>query len=724
MKILIGACWRLLLHLFALVRSLSSYMLRRDIIRVDTRDAPAARTAHDQGKNFGYNRQMGEATNHTSGHLDRDEELLRLREMFAQSPSFSALLHGSEHRFVLTNPAYQQLIGHRDVVGLTVREAIPEVESQGFISLLDEVFVTGKPFIGRDVEILLQRTPGAPPETFFLDFVYQPIRDGSGKVKSIFVEGSDTTERRATEDALRASESRLRELNLDLERQVVERAQARGLTWQLSPDLLGALNSKGYFETSNPAWNSVLGWSEAEVASMSIFELLHPDDLEHTRAGFEQTLVGEPAIRFVNRYRCKDGSYRWISWVGILEDGFVYCTGRDITADKAAEIELAAAQEALRQSQKMEAIGQLTGGIAHDFNNLLTGIIGSLDLVRRRMRAQRPDDIPRFMDAASTSALRAAALTHRLLAFARRQSLDTRPNDINRLVANMADLLHRTLGEQIELQTAFAADLWTAFTDANQLESALLNLVINARDAMPNGGRLTIETANSVLDTAYATLNEDVEPGDYVLISVSDTGTGMPPDVVAKAIDPFFTTKPVGQGTGLGLSMIYGFAKQSLGHLRIYSEVGHGTTVKLYLPRALQDAIELNTPITELPRGRGETILVVEDDTTVRLIISDVLEELGYNVLVASDARPAIPVLQSDQRIDLMVSDVILPHINGRKLAEIARASRPNLKVLFVTGYADNAILRGDFLDPAMDMLTKPFALDALGAKVRMMVER
>jgi PAS domain S-box-containing protein len=667
---------------------------------------------------------MGEAGDHISGHLDGDEELLRLREMFAQSPSFSALLHGPEHRFVLTNPAYQQLIGHRDVVGLTVREALPEVESQGFIGLLDEVFATGKPFIGRDVEIVLQRAPGAPPETRILDFVYQPIRDGSGNVESIFVEGSDTTERRATEDALRASEARLRELNLDLERQVVERAQARGLTWELSPDLLGALNSEGYFETSNPAWKSVLGWSEAEVASMSIFELLHPDDLEHTRAGFEQTLVGEPAIRFINRYRCKDGSYRWISWVGILEDGFVYCTGRDITADKAAELELAAAQEALRQSQKMEAIGQLTGGIAHDFNNLLTGIIGSLDLVRRRMAAQRPDDIPRFIDAASTSALRAAALTHRLLAFARRQSLDTRPNDVNRLIATMEELLHRSLGEQIELQATLAADLWTAFTDANQLESALLNLAINARDAMPNGGRLTIETANSTLDTAYAALHEDVEAGDYVVISVSDTGTGMPPDVVAKAIDPFFTTKPVGEGTGLGLSMIYGFAKQSHGHLRIYSEVGHGTTIKLYLPRALQDAIELNVPVTEIPRGQGETILVVEDDTTVRLIINDVLEELGYDVLVASDARPAIPLLQSDQRIDLMVSDVILPHINGRKLAEIARASRPNLKVLFVTGYAENAILRGDFLDPGMDKLTKPFALDALGAKVRMMIER
>jgi len=643
--------------------------------------------------------------------------------MFAQSPSFSALLLGPEHRFLLVNPAYQQLIGHRDVVGLTVREAVPEVEGQGFFDLLDEVFATGKPFIGKDVKIVLQREPDGPADTRYLDFVYQPITDAAGRVTSIFVEGLDVTERRTTELALRASEARLRELNAELERRVIQRAQARGLTWQLSPDLLGALNSKGYFETSNPAWQTVLGWSEAEVASMSIFELLHPDDVEHTRAGFELTLVGQPAIRFANRYRCKEGGYRWISWVGIQEDDFVYCTGRDITAERAAEEELLSAQEALRQSQKMEAIGQLTGGIAHDFNNLLTGIMGSLDLVRRRMAANKMDDIARFMDAASSSAMRAGALTHRLLAFARRQSLDTRPSDINRLVASMEDLLVRTLGERIELQCTLADDLWTALTDANQLESALLNLAINARDAMPNGGSLVIETANIRFDPDYASVHEDVQAGDYVVVSVSDSGTGMSAEVLARAVDPFFTTKPVGEGTGLGLSVIYGFAKQSRGHLRIASELGHGTTVKLYLPRALHAAVEVSKPTIEAPRGRGETILIVEDDATVRLIISDALKDLGYAILVASDARDAIPLLQSEQRIDLLVSDVILPHINGRKLAQIARASRPNLRVLFVSGYAENAAERGDFLDPGMEMLTKPFALDALGAKVRAMIE-
>jgi PAS domain S-box-containing protein len=656
--------------------------------------------------------------------LDNAAELRRLREMFAQSPSFSALLQGFEHRFVQVNPAYQRLIGHRSVVGLTVREAIPEVEKQGFLALLDGVFSSGEPHIGRDVELIIQRTPDGPPETRFVDFVYQPIKDASGKVHSIFVQGSDTTDQHVALDALRASEAQLRALNADLERRVIERAQARTLTWQLSPDLLGALNSQGYFETSNPAWKTVLGWSEREVAGMSIFELLHPEDLEHTRAGFELTQVGQPALRFVNRYRCKDGSYRWISWVGIPEDGFVYCTGRDITQEREAEIELAAAQVALRQSQKMEAIGHLTGGIAHDFNNLLTGILGSLDLVRRRMMTGRTDNIPRLMDAASAAAHRAASLTHRLLAFARRQSLDTRPNDINRLVGRMEDLLLRTLGEHIELRSVLAEDLWTAFTDAHQFESALLNLAINARDAMPGGGMLTIETANVALDAAYTRLHADVKPGDYVVVSVSDTGVGMPADLVAKAIDPFFTTKPAGEGTGLGLSMVYGFAKQSGGHLGIHSEVSLGTTVKLYLPRALQEAVDLEVPVLEAPRGRGETILVVEDDATARLIMSDVLEELGYSVLTASDARHAIPLLKSDQRIDLMISDVVLPHINGRKLAELARSSRPELKVLFVSGYAEQATFRGDFLDAGMDMLTKPFALDTLGAKVRTLIER
>ncbi len=549
-----------------------------------------------------------------------------------------------------------------------------------------------------------------------------PILNADGSIREWVGVHTDITESLMAQEALRTSESRLRELNVELERRVIERTQARGKTWQLSPDLLGALNSNGYFETSNPAWQTILGWSEAEVASTSIFKLLHPDDLLHTRAGFELTQVGQPAMQFVNRYRCKDGSYRWISWVGIPEDDLVYCTGRDITAERAAELELSEAQEALRQSQKMEAIGQLTGGIAHDFNNLLTGIIGALDVIRKRMAANRLDDIPRFLDVATSCARSAGALTHRLLAFARRQSLDPRPNHVNRLVKGMEDLLSRTLGEEVELQCRLAEELWTAFIDANQLENAVLNLAINARDAMPEGGLLMIETLNVQVQSTGAVLAQELVPGDYVVVSVSDTGTGMSPEVLAKAVEPFFTTKPVGEGTGLGLAVISGFVKQSGGYLDIHSEIGQGTTVKLYLPRSLQDVIDTELVSLDTPRGGGETILIVEDNDTVRTILSDALRDLGYTIMEASDARPAIALLNSIQKIDLLISDVILPHINGRKLAEIAKTARPDLKILFITGHAGNALVQADLLQPGIEMMTKPFALDALGDKVRLMI--
>jgi CheY-like chemotaxis protein len=291
------------------------------------------------------------------------------------------------------------------------------------------------------------------------------------------------------------------------------------------------------------------------------------------------------------------------------------------------------------------------------------------------------------------------------------------------VITSVEDLLQRTLGERIELICKLSGDLWTASTDANQLESALLNLAINARDAMPDGGRLTIATTNIQLDKTDAALHGDVQPGDYVTVSVVDTGIGMSPEVLEKAIDPFFTTKPVGEGSGLGLSVIYGFIKQSGGHLRIYSAVGKGTTVNLYLPRAHQTAVDIKPVAVVTPRGQGQSILVVEDDATVRSVISDALKDLGYSVLTASDAQSAIPLLQSKKAIELLISDVILPHVNGRKLAEIGRTSRPALKVLFVSGYAENAMVRADFLDEGMDMLTKPFALDTLAARVHAMLK-
>jgi CheY-like chemotaxis protein len=354
---------------------------------------------------------------------------------------------------------------------------------------------------------------------------------------------------------------------------------------------------------------------------------------------------------------------------------------------------------------------------------MLTGVIGSLDLIERNLASGRIERVHRYIEAATVSAQRAAALTARLLAFGRRQSLDLLATDVNRLVQGMEDLLHRTLGEHVEIETHLAADLWLATSDTGQLENALLNLCINARDAMPDGGKLTIETANTHLDAHYASTRAEVTAGDYVVLSVSDTGTGMAAATIDKVFEPFFTTKPIGQGTGLGLSMIYGFARQAGGHVRIYSELGVGTTVKLYMPREHggRQVDEARMQISA-PLGAGETVMVVEDDASVRLIVLEVLAELGYQAIEAIDGPSAIPILQSERAIDLLITDVGLPGLNGRQLAEIARAARPDLQVLFITGYAQNAAVRGGFLDRGMDMMTKPFAVDALATKIREML--
>ncbi|VVM71952.1 Sensor histidine kinase RcsC [Pseudomonas fluorescens] len=382
-------------------------------------------------------------------------------------------------------------------------------------------------------------------------------------------------------------------------------------------------------------------------------------------------------------------------------------------------------EEALRQSQKMEAVGQLTGGIAHDFNNMLTGIIGSLELLRRRLARGRTEDLDSLIDLGVTSANRAAGLTHRLLAFSRRQSLDSKAVQMNTLVLSMSELLQRSLNESIQLDMRLDDKLWVAEADPNQLESALLNLVINARDAMPEGGKLVVETSNQVLHRDFTQAYSNLEPGDYVMLSVTDNGSGMPQSVVSRAFDPFFTTKPIGQGTGLGLSMIYGFSKQSRGHVSIDSEIDQGTTVKLYLPRFRGEEFELPVSDTEqAPQAiDGETVLIVEDDPAVRVLVSAVLSELGYAFVEAGDADGALPILNSAQRIDLLISDVGLPGMNGRQLAEIGRQYRPGLKVLFITGYAEHAAVRGGFLDSGMQMITKPFTFDLLTAKVREMIK-
>ncbi len=381
-------------------------------------------------------------------------------------------------------------------------------------------------------------------------------------------------------------------------------------------------------------------------------------------------------------------------------------------------------EDALRQSQKMEAVGQLTGGLAHDFNNLLTGITGSLELLQTRIAQGRIGDVDRYVNAAQGAARRAAALTHRLLAFSRRQTLDPKVIDVNRLVAGMEELIRRTIGPGISMEPVSAGGLWSTLVDPGQLENALLNLCINARDAMPGGGRLTIETANRWLDERAAR-ERDLLPGQYVSLCVSDNGTGMPPDVVARAFDPFFTTKPIGMGTGLGLSMIYGFARQSGGQVRIYSEVGQGTNVCIYLPRQSGEAQDADVPVqSEAPRaGLDETVLVVDDEPTVRMLVAEVLEDLGYRTIEAADGAAGLRVLQSDARVDLLVTDVGLPGgMNGRQVADAARVLRPDLKVLFITGYAENAVLSHGHLEPGMHVLTKPFGLQALGSRIRELI--
>jgi signal transduction histidine kinase/ActR/RegA family two-component response regulator len=416
---------------------------------------------------------------------------------------------------------------------------------------------------------------------------------------------------------------------------------------------------------------------------------------------------------------------RWISWTAAPAGELTYATGRDVTVEREQAEALRQAEDQLRQAQKMEAVGQLTGGLAHDFNNLLTGMMGNLELLQVRVARGRLDDLDRLINAAQGAGRRAAALTQRLLAFSRRQTLDPRPTDVNRLIAGMEDMLRRTIGATSEIEVVGAAGLWTANIDAGQLENALLNLCINGRDAMPEGGKLTIETANKWIDERIAG-ERDLEPGQYISLCVTDTGTGMSAETIRRAFEPFYTTKPIGQGTGLGLSMIYGFARQSGGQVRIYSELGQGTTVCIYLPRHHGDAeatLEHSSGGTA-GNGDGQTILLVDDEATIRHLVDEVLDEQGYTVIGAADGAAGLKVLQSGARIELLITDVGLPNgMNGRQVADAARSLRPGLKVLFITGFAENAAVGNGHLEPGMELLTKPFSLDALTTKVADMLK-
>jgi len=638
-----------------------------------------------------------------------------------------------DYQFVEVNPAFERQTGV-DLHGKWVTEFAPELERFWF-DAYGHVAKTGEP---ASFESYAQ--------AFGRWFDVRAVRVGAPADRRIAILFNDVTQRHDAEDRLRVSESLARE-NV----QRVQLALAAGAiigtwNWDLRTDRF----------TVDEGFARGFGLDPAQgrerLSLEQIITSVHPEDRPGLIAAIDEVIARGGAYAHQYRVRRADGRYYWIeangrvdhspegialSFPGVLidvEDRRSIEAERDRAtaalralndtlelrvAERTAE--LIHAEEKLRQSQKMEAVGQLTGGLAHDFNNLLAGISGALDLMGMRIAQGRLNDIDKYMLAAQSAAKRAAALTHRLLAFSRRQTLDPRPLDVNLLVEGMTELIQRTVGPSILVETVSAPDLWPASVDASQLENAILNLCINSRDAMPDGGRIIIETANQWLD-AEAALANDLPAGEYLSLTVTDTGTGMAPGVIAKAFDPFFTTKPIGEGTGLGLSMIYGFAKQSGGQVRISSELGKGTSMCIHLPRYHGEAgASTAAPAQSAAALTGScgTILIVDDEPTVRLLLTDVLGDLGYTLIEAADSLTGLKLLQSDVGIDLLITDVGLPGgMNGRQMADAGREVRPGLKTLFITGYAESAALGNSSLGARMQVLTKPFSIDILATRV------
>jgi PAS domain S-box-containing protein len=784
------------------------------------------------------------------------QENQRLIALFDKSPMFMAFLSGPEHRIELANPGYERLVGHRDVLGKCIRDALPEVVEQGFLPLLDQVYRTGQPYIGSEVmyDAPLATDPFSGRRQ--LDIVFQPVLGEDGTTAGVFVQGLDITPHMELQRSMREVEARNRQIidsasdyaivASDLEGRVtlwnagaehifgwseaemlghsVERIytpedvqagrlrhnqqasiatggvsgerwlqhksgarfwangsmtvlrdeqgaalgfvkvlgdrteqQRAGMALAHSERRLGALVSA----SSQSLYAMSADWREMRPilgagASAEILpaitgwreERVHPDDRGALEAAIALATGQRQPLRLEHRALLPDGSVRWVLMraVPLLDDaGEVtewFGTASDVTERRQAEeqlrqltltleervqarsAELQVAEERLRQSQKMEAVGQLTGSLAHDFNNLLTAISVGLELLELRIEQGRFDDIGRYLEMAQSSAARATALTQRLLAFSRRQTLAPTPVVAEEMVSGMLDILSRTLGPSISITTDLHAAPWAVLVDAPQLENALLNLCINARDAMPEGGPLAIGTTNVTLDDDAAA-QLDIPPGDYVCLAVKDAGSGMAPAVIAKAFEPFFTTKPIGQGTGLGLSMIYGFTRQSGGQVRIDSAPGQGTTVHLYLPRfsgGTNDDAAQQVPVTSLADRTGNvgTVLVVEDEDAVRALVTEVLASSGFRVLQAPEGGRAIETLQSGESIDLLVTDVGLTGaLNGRQVADAGRQVRPGLPVLFITGYAASAAVGAGQLEEGMEVLTKPFTAAELERRAR-----
>ncbi|MEA3000471.1 MAG: hypothetical protein QOK17_2304 [Sphingomonadales bacterium] len=680
----------------------------------------------DRGEAEGMFCVCTETTAQVLAERERIGEAERLRQLFDRSPGFMAVVRGPDHVFEMANASYQKLVGQRDLIGKPVREAVPEVEGQGLVELLDQVYRTGEAFIGQSAAVSLQREPGGPREERLLDFVFQPILDAQGAVTGIIADGYDVTERVMAERALRESEERFR-LIAD---------SAPVPMWVTRLDRTRSFVNRAYVE--------FLGISYEEAVNFDWRAVIHPEDAPRVLA---ESVAGEASLeRFelVGRYK-SHGEWRWLRstsqprWGPHGEHAGFIGAAHDITelkrgeaalrevnetlerrvAERTADLSQALdrlqaevgerlrAEDALRQAQKMEAVGQLTGGIAHDFNNLLTPIMGGLELIASRVEDPR---LRRIAETGLDSARRGAKLTGQLLAFSRIQRISMAPVPVNEVIERMQTLLRHAIGRAVTLETKLDPQAGYGLCDANQLENAILNLAINARDAMPDGGTLTISTCREAL-----ALGSGVEPGDYVRVSVADTGEGMPPDVLARATEPFYSTKPLGKGTGLGLAQVYGIVQQSGGTLKIDSEVGRGTEVRLLLPVAA-------APVEGPSEGKGDAaapadtsrrgrILVIDDDADVRSFLVDSLAGLGHDVAACESGEEGLERLRHWEA-DLALIDYAMPNMHGAEVARAARRARPDLPIVFITGYAESEQIEA--LGDDVQILRKPFTVGEL----------
>lgn len=646
------------------------------------------------------------------------------KSAFDQAPSFMAVVNGPSHVFQIANKSYYDLVGDRDLVGRTVREVLPDLDGQGFFELLDQVYLTGDPISITGMEAILKSPSDGKPALRYIDFIYHPLKDGSGETTGIFVQGHDVTEQKLAEDQLAVTREKFRSMAQTMPNHVWTAQPDGGLDW---------LNNQLYEFT---------GYAEGELYGTDWARVVHPDDLETAAKNWGAAIQKRVPYDAEFRIRAADGSYRWhlvratplrssagtvTGWVGTNTDIQERKTAEDQVAELNATLEtrvqdrnneLETLYSTLRQSQKMEAIGNLAGGIAHDFNNLLQVITGNLQMAMRDLVEDSPAQ--ERLAQAMKSVMRGATLASQLLSFARKQPLEPVVVNLESLLGQMIDILQSAIGEGVELQTRFADGLWNCSVDANSLENAILNLAINARDAMDRHGTLTIAIGNAELSAAQARAYPGVQPGQYVAVALSDTGSGIEPDVLERIFEPFFTTKAEGHGTGLGLSMVYGFVKQSGGHVAIDSEVGRGTTITIFLPRSLEDEVALRSaPQTGLPRG-SETILLVEDDEDVRDTAHRLLVDLGYHVRQAETGEGALHILNSGAPIDLLFTDVVMPGgMTGHELSEKAHLLRPDLPVLFTSGYVQDEIVHHGRLDEGVQLLGKPYTQMAMAQKIR-----